>query len=67
MQYEYTEAELNGLSGDGMAADEAQAAHYAQQAAAQAEWERQAHYHDEQAQQWDEADYYAGQAYAAGY
>ena len=57
MQYEYTEAELNGLSGDEMAADEAQAAHYAQQAAAQAEWERQAHYHDEQAQQWGEADF----------
>lgn len=63
MHYEPTEAELNGLSGDEIAADEAQAAFYEQQE----EWERQAHYHDEQAQQWDEADYYAGQAYAEGY
>ena len=36
MQYEPTEAELNGLSGDEMAADEVQAAFYEQQE----EWER---------------------------
>ena len=33
MQYEPTEAELNGLSGDEMAADEVQAAFYEQQEA----------------------------------
>lgn len=38
MQYEYTEAELNGLSGDETADEEAQA-----------EWERQAYHHDEEA------------------
>ena len=38
MQYEPTEAELNGLSGDEMAVDEAQAVYYEQQQ----EWERQA-------------------------
>ena len=44
MHYEPTEAGLNGLSGDEMAADESLAAHYEQQE----EWERQAHYHHEQ-------------------
>ena len=34
MDYEPTEAQLNGLSGDEMAADEAQAAFYEQEAAA---------------------------------
>ena len=54
MQYEPTEAELNGLSGDEMAADEDQAAFYEQQA----EWERQAHYHHEQEQEaWEEGEY----------
>ena len=52
MQYEPTEAELNGLSGDEMAADEAQAAFYEQQA----EWERQAHYHHEQ-EGWEDGEY----------
>ena len=66
MVYDPTEAELNGLSGDKMAADEVPAALYEQQAAAHAEWERQVHHHDEQAQ-WDEADYYAGQAYVEGH
>ena len=54
MQYEYTEAELNGLSGDEMAADEAQAAFYEQQA----EWERQACYHHEEEQEgWEDGEY----------
>jgi len=54
MQYEYTEAELNGLSGDEMAADEAQAAFYEEQA----EWERRAHYHHEHVQDaWEEGEY----------
>ena len=54
MQYEYTEAELNGLSGDEMAADEAQAACYEEQA----EWERQAYYHHEQEQEgWEDGEY----------
>jgi hypothetical protein len=54
MQYEYTEAELNGLSGDEMAADEAQAAFYKQQA----EWERQAYYHHEQEHEgWEDGEY----------
>ena len=52
MQYEYTEAELNGLSGDEMAADEVQAAFYEQQE----EWERQAHYHHEQ-EGWEDGEY----------
>ena len=47
MDYEPTEAEVNGLSGDEMAADEAQAAYHEQQE----EWERQAWYHHEQEQQ----------------
>ena len=54
MQYEPTEAELNGLSGDEMAADEVQAAFYEQQA----EWERQAYYHHEQEQEgWEDGEY----------
>ena len=54
MQYEPTEAELNGLSGDEMAADEAQAAYYEHQE----EWERQAHYHHEQEQEgWEDGEY----------
>lgn len=53
MQYEPTEAELNGLSGDEMAADEAQAAFYEQQA----EWERQAHYHEQEQQGWEDGEY----------
>ena len=52
MQYEPTEAELNGLSGDEMAADEVQAAFYEQQE----EWERQAHYHHEQ-EGWEDGEY----------
>ena len=58
MQYEYTEAELNGLSGDEMAADEAQAAFHEQEAAACEEWERQAYYHHEQEQAgWEDGEY----------
>ncbi|MDQ2772852.1 MAG: hypothetical protein M3Y54_20400 [Bacteroidota bacterium] len=58
MDYEPTEAELNGLSGDEMAADEVQAAFYEQEAAAREEWERQAYYHHEQEQQgWDDGEY----------
>ena len=54
MQYEPTEAELNGLSGNEMAADEAQAAFYEQQA----EWESQAHYHHEQEPEaWEDGEY----------
>ena len=54
MDYEPTEAELNGLSGDEMAADEAQAAFYEQQA----EWERQAYHHHEEAQEgWEDGEY----------
>ena len=54
MHYEPTEAELNGLSGDEMAADEAQAAYYEQLA----EWERQAYYHHEQEQEgWEDGEY----------
>ena len=54
MQYEYTEAELNGLSGDEMAADEAQAAFCEQQE----EWERQAYHHHEQEQEeWEDGEY----------
>ena len=54
MHYEPTEAELNGLSGDEMAADESLAAHYEQQA----EWERQAHYHHEQELEgWEDGEY----------
>ena len=54
MQYEPTEAELNGLSGDEMAAEEAQAAYYEQQE----EWERQACYHHEEAQEgWEDGEY----------
>ena len=54
MQYEPTEAELNGLSGDEMAADEVQAAFYEQQE----EWERQAYYHHEQEQEtWEDGEY----------
>ena len=54
MQYEYTEAELNGLSGDEMAADESLAAHCEQQE----EWERQAHYHHEQEPEaWEDGEY----------
>ena len=52
MDYEPTEAELNGLSGDEMAANEAQAAFYEEQA----EWERQAHYHHEQ-EGWEDGEY----------
>ncbi|WP_210514996.1 hypothetical protein [Hymenobacter terricola] len=52
MQYEPTEAELNGLSSDEMAADEAQAAFCEQQT----EWERQAHYHHEQ-EGWEDGEY----------
>ncbi len=54
MDYEPTEAELNGLSGDEMAADEAQTAFYEQQA----EWERQACYHHEEEQEgWEDGEY----------
>ena len=54
MQYEYTEAELNGLSGDEMAADEAQAAFCEQQE----EWVRQADHHHEQEQEgWEDGEY----------
>ena len=54
MQYELTEAELNGLSGDEMAADEVQAAFCEQQA----EWERQAYYHHEQEPEaWEDGEY----------
>ena len=54
MQYEPTEAELNGLSGDEMAADEAQAAFYEQQT----EWERQAYYyHEQELEGWDDGEY----------
>ncbi|HEX8425119.1 hypothetical protein [Hymenobacter sp.] len=53
MQYEPTEAELNGLSGDEMAADEAQAAYYEQQA----EWERQAYYHEQEQEGWEDGEY----------
>ena len=54
MQYEDTEAALNGLSGDEMAADEAQAAFYEQQE----EWERQAYHHHEQEQEgWEDGEY----------
>ena len=54
MQYEPTEAELNGLSGDEMAADETLADYYEQQE----EWERQAYYYHEQEQQgWEDGEY----------
>ena len=54
MQYEPTEAELNGLSSDEMAADEAQAAFYEQQP----EWERQAlYYHEQEQEEWDDGEY----------
>ena len=54
MHYEPTEAELNGLSDDEMAADEAQAIFYEQQA----EWERQAYYHHEEDQEgWEDGEY----------
>ena len=54
MDYEPTEAELNGLSGDEMAADEAQASFCEQQA----ECERQARYHHEQEQEgWEDGEY----------
>ncbi|WP_216689205.1 hypothetical protein [Hymenobacter siberiensis] len=53
MQYEPTEAELNGLSGDEMAADEAQAAYYEQQE----EWERQAYHHEQEQEAWEEGEY----------
>ena len=54
MQYELTEAELNGLSGDEMAAYESLAAHYEQQE----EWERRAHYHYEEEQEgWEDGEY----------
>ena len=52
MQYEYTEAELNGLSGDEMAADKVQAAFYEQQE----EWELQAHFHHEK-EEWEDGEY----------
>jgi len=53
-----TEAELNGLSSDEKAADEAQTAFYEQETAAREEWERQANYHHEQEQQgWDDGEY----------
>ena len=53
MQYEPTEAELNGLSGDEMAADEVQVAFYEQQE----EWERQAYHHHEQEQEeWEDGE-----------
>ena len=51
MEYEPTEAELNGLSGDEMAADEAQAAYYEQLA----EWERQAYHHEQEG--WEDGEY----------
>ena len=56
MEYEYTEAQLNGLSGDEMAADQAQAAFHDEEAARQEEWERQAHHHHEQ-QGWEDGEY----------
>ena len=52
MHYEPTEAELNGLSGDEMAADEVQAAFYEQQE----EWERQAH-HEQEPEAWEDGEY----------
>jgi hypothetical protein len=58
MQYEYTEVELNGLSGDEMAADEAQTAFHEQEADDREEWERQAYYHHEQEQEgWEDGEY----------
>ena len=63
MHYELTEAELNGLSGDEMAADESLAAHYEQE-----EWERQAYYHDEEQQAaWEEGEYEQMIAEVEGY
>ncbi|WP_375416777.1 hypothetical protein [uncultured Hymenobacter sp.] len=68
MDYEPTEAELNGLSGDETAADQAAAAWYEQQEAARAEWERQAHYHHEQEQAvWEEGEYEQMIAEVEGY
>lgn len=66
MQYEPTEAELNGLSGDETAADEAAAAFYEQQEAAREEWERQA-YHHEQQTAWDEDEHAQMLAEVEGY
>ena len=64
MYYEYTEAELNGLSGDEMAADEVQAAFYDEQE----KWERQAYYHDEEQQAaWEEGEYEQMIAEVEGY
>ncbi|WP_046245437.1 hypothetical protein [Hymenobacter terrenus] len=48
-----TEAELNGLRSDEMAADEAQAAFYEQQK----EWERQAYYHEQEQAGWEDGEY----------
>ena len=67
MQYKLTEAELNGLSADECAADEAAAAFYAQQEAEREEWERQAHYHEEAAQAWEPGEYEAMLAEVEGY
>ena len=47
MQYEPTEAELNGLSGDEMAADEAQAAFY----------EQQEYHHEQEQEGWEDGEY----------
>lgn len=67
MDYQPTEAELNGLTGDECANDAAQAAYYVEQQAQREEWERQAHYHEaEQAEQQDEEAYYALLAYVEG-
>ena len=68
MCYEYTEAELNGLSGDETATDEAAAAYYEEQQVQQAEWERQAHYHHEQQQAaWEDGEYDQMLAEVEGY
>ena len=64
MEYEPTEAELNGLSGDEMAAAEVQAAFYDEQE----KWERQAYYHDEEQQAaWEEGEYEQMIAEVEGY
>ena len=66
MDYEPTEAKLNGLSGEEMAADEAQAAFYEQETAAREEWERQACHHEQQTA-WDEDEHAQMLAEVEGY
>ena len=67
MHYEPTEAELNGLSGDETAATEAAAAFYEQQEADREEWERQAHYHAQQQEDYAEGEYEQMLAEVEGY